>query len=69
MQERLNKRSEGYTWIHTLYGTVAEENCEPFPFEGEQLQSLDRPLTEPASQPAVEPASAEPDEAVTPQDT
>ena len=69
VQERLNKRSEGYTWIHTLYGTVAEENCEPFPFEGEQLQSLDRPLTEPASQPAVEPASAEPDEAVTPQDT
>ena len=57
VQERLNKRSEGYTWIHTLYGTVAEENCEPFPFEGEQLQSLDRPLTEPASQPAVEPAS------------
>lgn len=69
VQERLNKRSEGYTWIHTLYGTVAEENCEPFPFEGEQLQSLDRPLTEPASQPAVEPSSAEPDEAVTPQDT
>ncbi|MBC5584168.1 hypothetical protein H8S61_08170 [Eggerthella sp. NSJ-70] len=69
VQEMLNKRNEGFTWIHTLYGTVVEETCEPFPFADEQLPSLDRPLTEPAAEPSVEEASAEPEEEVTPEDS
>lgn len=68
-QELLDKRSEGYTWIHTLYGTVVEETCDPFPFADEQLPNLDRPLTEPASTPSTEPASAEPEEEATPEDS
>ncbi len=69
VQEMLNKRNEGFTWIHTLYGTVVEETCEPFPFADEQLPSLERPLTEPAAEPSPEAASAEPEEEVTPEDS
>lgn len=67
-QETLDKRNEGFTWIHTLYGTVVEETCEPFPFADEQLPGLDRPLTEPAAEPSMETASSEPEEEVTPED-
>ena len=69
VQQKLDNRQAGFTWIHTLYGTVAEENCNPFPFGDEAPATLDRPLTEPAPERSSEDATEPTGEDVTPEDT
>lgn len=69
VQQKLDNRQAGFTWIHTLYGTVEEENCNPFPFGDETPANLDRPLTEPAPERSSEDAPEQTDENVTPEDT
>lgn len=69
MQQKLDDRQAGFTWIHTLYGTVVEENCDPFPFGDEAPANLDRPLTKPASESSDEDAAEQADDGVMPEDT
>lgn len=39
--------ANGITTMHTLYGTIAEQNGEPFPCGEASYPTLDKPLTEP----------------------
>lgn len=46
-QEMIEDSEQGSTWIHTLYGTVVEENDEAFPYAAEPVAELGKPLTKP----------------------
>lgn len=54
-QEEMDNRRLGYTWVHTLLGTVVEESREPFPYGGATYPVLNAPVTRPAVEGEVAP--------------